>query len=55
MQLKQNGALGFTVRPGYSLCLHTEIVMEFMFKKYLKILLVNKAVINFILCISLLV
>ena len=32
--------LEFTVRPGYSLCSHTENVKELMFKKYFKILLV---------------
>ena len=33
----------FTVRPGYSLCSHTETVRELMFKKYFKILLVSKS------------
>ena len=33
---KQNGALEFTVWPGYSLCSHTEKVRELMLKKTLK-------------------
>ena len=36
-------ALEFTVRPGYSLCSHTENVRELMFKKYFKITLVSKS------------
>ena len=41
-QMKQNGALEFTVRPEYLLCSQTEKVRELMFKKYFKILLVSK-------------
>ena len=43
MRSKQNGALDFTVRPGYLLCSHTKKVRELMFKKYFKILLVSKS------------
>ena len=43
VQSKQNGALQFTVMPGYSQNSHTEKVNELMFKKYFKILLLSKS------------
>ena len=43
MRSKQNGALDFTVRPGYLLCSYTKKVRELMFKKYFKTLLVSKS------------
>ena len=43
MQPIQIKALEFTVRPGYSLCSHTENARELIFKKYFKIILVSKS------------
>ena len=43
MKSKQNSALEFTLRPGYSVCSLKDKVRKLMFEKYFKILLLSKS------------